>query len=275
MRQEKITLKCRIIKFIKSIVPKKKREMIKLLISKARFFGFKFRCPFCNSYLANFLAAGYNYPVLETKRVIGAGYRLTAQCPVCHSLDRERLIYLFLLNKTKIFDEDLKLLHIAPEYRLEAVFCEKKKIDYLTADLNSNSTMVKMDVTDIHFPNESFDFIICNHVLEHVVDDRKAMSELFRTLKFGGYAILQVPMSLSLEDTYEDHSVVTPGEREKAFGQADHVRIYAKKDYKNRLEQSGFMVKEFDWSCDDENFGGPSNKFGLIDNETVFFATKQ
>ena len=103
-------------------------------------------------------------------------------------------------------------------------------IDYLSADLNSPSAMVKMDITNIKYEDNSFDVIICNHVLEHIPDDRKAMSELYRVLKPGGWAILQVPISLLLNKTYEDPTVTTPEEREKVFGQSDHVRIYAK-DY--------------------------------------------
>jgi predicted SAM-dependent methyltransferase len=115
--------------------------------------------------------------------------------------------------------------------------------------------------------------IICNHVLEHIIDERRAMYELYSILKQGGWAILQVPISVSLESTYEDFSIITPSEREQVFGQADHVRIYAR-DYTQRLEQVGFAVDIFDWTANNHCFGGQKNKFGLIEDERVYCARK-
>jgi SAM-dependent methyltransferase len=199
--------------------------------------GFKYRCPFCRSYLRAFLPFGSKSPALQDNHVIGGGYRDNALCPVCDSLDRERLLYLFLLWNTDVFDTAKRLLHVAPETRVADILFAQTHVDYLTADLHSREAMLTMDITDIRFPDSSFDAIICNHVLEHIIDDRKAMSELFRTLKPGGWAILQVPMSPSLEHTYEDASKTTPQAREEAFGQWDHVRIYAQ-DYEQRLAQA-------------------------------------
>ena len=134
--------------------------------------------------------------------------------------------------------------------------------------------MVKMDITNIQFPDNFFDSIICNHVLEEIIDDRKAMSELYRTLKAGRWAILQVPLSLSLEKTYEDFSITSTAGREKAFGLRENVRIYAK-DYKDRLERTGFEVDTFKWVTESENFGGRRNRFGLIEEECLFLANKR
>jgi ubiquinone/menaquinone biosynthesis C-methylase UbiE len=130
-----------------------------------------------------------------------------------------------------------------------------------------------MDITNIPCPDNCFDAIICNHVLEHIIDDRQAMRELYRTLKSGSWAILQVPLSLSLHKTYEDFSITTTTGREEAFGQSDHVRIYAN-DYKDRLEQVGFKVKTFQWVTEDENFGGLKNRFGLNEEESVYVVSK-
>lgn len=121
-----------------------------------------------------------------------------------------------------------------------------ENIDYLTADLLSRDAMIRMDIKDISFPDNAFDAIICNHVLKHIIDDRKAMGQLRRVLKPGGWTILQVPMSLSLDEIYEDFSITTGKGREEAFLQDDYVRIYAK-DYVTRLEQAGFKVNVFDW----------------------------
>jgi ubiquinone/menaquinone biosynthesis C-methylase UbiE len=133
--------------------------------------------------------------------------------------------------------------------------------------------MVRMDITDIQYPDNYFDAIICNHVLEHVIDDYKAMTELHRVLKPGGWAVLQVPISLSLGKTYENPSVTTAREREEAFGQDDHVRIYAK-DYVSRLERAGFTVNVFDWNGQAEKFGGRSNKYGLNEEEEIYSVVK-
>ena len=192
------------------------------------------------------------------------------------SVDRqiERLVYLYLLKKTNFCDENLKLLHIAPEERLSAFIKKRSNIDYLTADidLQRGNVMVKMDITQINYPDNTFDVVICNHVLEHIIDDHKAMSELFRVLKPNGWGILQVPISLSLSETFEDASVTTPEERERIFGQSDHVRIYAM-DYVDRLKKSGFDVEVFNWQ-DDPQFSSVDNKYGLIELEKVFVVHK-
>lgn len=236
------------------------------------YFGLRYKCPLCNSWLRTFLPFGLTFPVIMEKKIVGAGFRQNALCPICGSLDRERFLYLYLLHNTDVFVKPKKLLHVAPEARLASIFQLKANVDYLTADISSENVMIKMDITDIHFPEGFFDVIICNHVLEHIIDDRKAMSELYRTLKPGGWAILQVPLSLSLDSTYEDFSVTTKSGREEVFGQGDHVRIYAK-DYQNRLAQAGFRVNVFKWAGE-RNFGGPKNIFGINEDECVYFVSK-
>jgi len=129
--------------------------------------------------------------------------------------------------------------------------------------------MIQMDITDIPFFVDAFDAIVCNHVLEHVIDDRNALAELLRVLKPAGWTILQVPMSLSLDKTHEDFPVTTTQGREETFGQNDHVRIYGK-DYVSRLEQAGFKVDIFDWRVEAESFGGSGNLYGLNEDECVY-----
>jgi len=245
---------------------------LKTFVRKARFLGSRYNCPICDSNVRRFRPRGYNFPVLTEKKVIGGGYRLNAQCPVCKSTDRERLLYLYLSNKTNLFTEPVKLLHVAPEPALSAYIEQHSNIDYLTADIDLKSVMVKMDITEINYPDRSFDVIICNHVLEHIIDDRKAMNELYRVLKSGGWGILQVPMSISLDTTYEDFSITDPSEREQVFGQLDHVRIYAM-DFVDRLKESGFQVNPFEWWTDQE-FAGSNNKYGLLQDEIVFLVSK-
>jgi predicted SAM-dependent methyltransferase len=214
---------------------------------------------------------GYDFPVILEKQITGSGLRI-AMCPVCSSSDRIRLLYLFLKTKTNLFIQPIKLLHLAPEKPLMDIFIKQKNIDYLTADLNPENVMEKMDITYIQYPKNTFDVILCNHVLEHIPDDRKAMSELLRVLKPGGWAILQVPISKVLEKTYEDFTITSSQEREKHFGQKDHVRIYGK-DYTQRLKEAGFMVEEYNWS-NDPDLGNDENRFGLNRDETVYYCIK-
>jgi SAM-dependent methyltransferase len=244
-------------------------------LSRMIFFGNRHKCPLCGSDLKTFVPFGLDFPVLNANKVVGGGYRLNSLCPVCGSLDRERLLYLFLLHKTDIFNNSPKnILHMAPERILSGILAKNTALNYLTADLHSKHVMVKMDILNIQFPDRHFDAIICNHVLEHIIDDHKAMCELFRVLKPGGWAILQVPISLSLNSTHEDFSIITDEGRQDAFGQDDHVRIYGA-DYKSRLENAGFFVAVFKWADEPAKFGGAENIYGLLEEESVYLATKR
>jgi SAM-dependent methyltransferase len=260
-------------KLLKAIIPTDQRAELKKIIKQIHNYGFKFKCPICGSKLRKFLPFGFDFPVLVEKNVVGGGYRLNAKCPVCGSMDRERLLYLYLSKKTDIFTKRIKLLHIAPEMVLSSILKKQTNIDYITADLYSNKVLFRMDLTDIPYADALFDAVICNHVLEHIVNDRKAMIELYRILKPGGMGILQVPISLSMEKTYEDRTKSKPQEREQEFGQADHVRIYGR-DYFNRLEETGFQVNQFHWWKDCREFGGAMNRYGLIKNESVISVIK-
>ncbi len=239
-----------------------------------------YSCSLCNADLDSFLPFGLDFPVLAAKQIIGGGYRPHAQCPNCGSIDRERLVHLYLKHKTNIFTppsgltaEPIKLLHMAPEAKLEQELRKYSHIDYLSADLYMARAMVKMDITAMTWADNSFDVIICNHVLEHIPDDRLAMSELYRVLKPKGWAILQVPISYAIASTYEDEQITSPEQREQVFGQSDHVRIYGQ-DYGDRLASVGFKVDVFEWCKDADLFGGQENKFGLIKEERVFFVSK-
>jgi len=246
---------------------------LKAMLKRLYYFGFRYRCPLCHSQLRRFLPYGLNIQVLNDNDVIGGGFRKHALCPVCGSLDRERLLYLYLLHKTNVFVSNLRLLHIAPEALITDILCLRENVSYLTADISSKSVMIRMDVLDIQFPDNSFDAIICNHVLEHIIDDGKALSELYRILKPEGWAILQVPISLTLEKTLEDFAITSFSGREEAFGQGDHVRIYGR-DYERRLSRAGFIVDVFSWSAEAENFGNSLNLFGLNAKESLYSVRK-
>jgi SAM-dependent methyltransferase len=185
-------------------------------------------CPICQK-------RGYFVP-------FGSPSRAKAKCPRCGSLERHRLLWLFLQKHTGIFQKNgKKMLHIAAESCLENHFRKLCGKGYITADLHDPEAMVKMDITDIRYPNETFDIIMCNHVLEHIPDDIKAISEFYRVLKNGGWAVLLVPMA-NMEKTYEDESITSEAGRLEAFGQGDHVRLYGR-DYADRLKSVGFNVE--------------------------------
>jgi SAM-dependent methyltransferase len=236
-------------------------------------FGLRYQCPMCRAHLKAFLPGGEHHAVLAEKSVVGGGWRPNVTCPICGSYDRERLTYLYLKNRPHLLCRGAKLLHVAPEGNLSSWLRSKAEVEYLSADLARADVDLNVDLTEIPFPNSTFDAIICNHVLEHIPNDRRAMAELLRVLKPGGWAMLQVPISLSLVATYEDFSITDPMDRERVFGQNDHVRIYAM-DYVDRLKQAGFAVELFNWPRNNRDYGGENNKFGLIDREIVFFASR-
>jgi|SRR5690554_2382364 len=163
------------------------------------------------------------------------------------SLERHRLLWLYLKNETSFFTKKLKVLHFAPEQAFYKRFRNMINLDYTTTDLNSPIADVKADICDLPFKNNEFDFIICNHVLEHIPDDTKAMQELYRILKPGGIAILQVPYEANRKNTFEDDSITDPKERARIFGQYDHVRVYGM-DYFDKLKSVGFKVEAIDYT---------------------------
>lgn len=158
------------------------------------------------------------------------------------------MLWLYLQENSDLLQDGMGVLHIAPEPIIAGLLQSRAKIEYLSADLESPEAMVKMDITDIQYPDDSFDVIVCYHVLEHVPDDVLAMREMKRVLKPGGWAILQSPLKPELEKTYEDFSITDPQARERAFGQRDHVRLYGR-DYQTRLQAAGWQVKRDDFAA--------------------------
>lgn len=170
----------------------------------------------------------------------GVRPRPGARCPHCGSLERHRLLSLFLSSRPALLTGRRRLLHIAPEPILQRLF-RAAEVHYISADLSAR-TDVRLDITALPFADGSIDAVVCNHVLEHVPDDRAAMREFCRVLTPDGWAILQSPLDPNRASTYEDFSIQDPALRERAFGQFDHVRIYGR-DYVSRLQQSGFDVE--------------------------------
>jgi SAM-dependent methyltransferase len=199
--------------------------------------GNKFTDPIDGKSFRKFLPYGYGKQ------------RENALSPSTLSLERHRLMWLFLRDETDFFTatKKLKTLHIAPEQCFLDIFRKQKNLDYITSDLESPIADVKADICDLPFDDNSFDVVFCNHVLEHITDDTKAMQELFRVLKKGGFGIFQIPQDISRKITFEDNTITNRKERAKIFGQYDHVRVYGL-DYFDKLRSVGFRVDEIDYT---------------------------
>lgn len=205
--------------------------------------------PFLKTYLKG---SRYTDPIdgSSFRKFLPYGYenqRENVLSPSTLSLERHRLLWLYLKQETNFFSNELKVLHFAPEQAFYKRFRRLSNLDYTTTDLNSPLADVKADICNLPFEDKSFDFILCNHVLEHIPDDKKAMQELYRILKPGGTAILQIPQELDRAETFQDDSITDPKERAKIFGQYDHVRVYGR-DYFDKLRAVGFKVEESDYT---------------------------
>ncbi|MGB0177968.1 MAG: class I SAM-dependent methyltransferase [Owenweeksia sp.] len=209
------------------------------------------------------------------RKLLPYGYegrqRENALAPGSLSLERHRLLWLYLKEETDFFTAPHKMLHVAPEQGFYGRFRKMKNLDYLTADLDSPIADVKMDIHNIQYDDNTFDVVFCNHVLEHVTDDLQCMRELCRVLKPGGLAIMQVPLDPAMERTDEDPSLEDPEERKRRFGQYDHVRMYGR-DYPDRLRQAGFKVDAVDYSkkLSPELF----DRYRLPSHEILYVCTK-
>jgi SAM-dependent methyltransferase len=234
---------------------------IRLQLLRIRYTGSRVYCPCCGSTYSEFAR-------------FGDARRRNAWCPKCESLERHRLLWMYFENKTNIYKQPLKLLHVAPETIFYNHFKKQPNIDYYPADKFNNlypPGTHYIDILKIDLPDESFDAIICNHVFQYIEEDKKAMKELYRVLKKGGWAIMQVPMNQNSGVTYEDASITDPKERQKAFGLKEHVRYYGA-DYADRLREAGFTVKVDDYTAefsDADNF-----KYGFWKGDPVYYCTK-
>ena len=253
----------KLVSFLIRNVPRKYLQRVTGLGQKVlsvMYAGDKVMCPVCEKKFRKFLPYG---------RI---KVRENALCPNCLALERHRLIWLYLKEKTAFFEKPQDVLHIAPEAcflkRFEKMHGEK----YITADIESPLAKVKMDIHQIPFLENQFDVVLCNHVLEHVNDDIHAMREIHRVLKPGGYAILQVPFFNPIpETTLEDPTIMDPKEREKLFGQDDHVRKYGK-DYSMRIEKAGLKAIADDFI--NELMPETRDRFKLPSGEIIYKAVK-
>jgi SAM-dependent methyltransferase len=239
------------------MLPTAKRVAKKMLRPGARvnlrrlyYYGHKFSCNLCGSSVRTLFDSGSDLPILRELGVIG-GFKAQDSCPVCLMGARTRLVGRYLEHELLPQNSGLRrILHVAPERELIRIIQRQiANVEYIAADLHTEHydggvEVVRADITDLPWEADSFNLIICNHVLEHVPDDQKAMSELYRVTRPDGLAILQVPIGGKLARTIEEPPAQCPSERERRFGQSDHVRIYGS-DYIDRLRTTGFRVEIF------------------------------
>jgi predicted SAM-dependent methyltransferase len=198
--------------------------------------GKKHQDPIDRKQFRTFLPYGYQRP------------RDNVLSPSTLSLERHRLLWLYLENETDFFTAPYKVLHFAPEQAFYNRFRKLGNLEYTTTDLNSPLADVKADICNLPFGDESFDIVLCNHVLEHIPDDSKAMRELYRVMRSGGWGIFQVPQDRDRLTTFEDNSITDQRERARIFGQYDHVRVYGR-DYFDKLRSAGFTVTALNYTA--------------------------
>lgn len=213
------------------------------IISRSPFgFSFKYYCNCCNHRVMRFLPYGAKSPVYSKHKIIGGGYR-TVRCPICGSVDRYRWFLYVLKSHTTIFQNSCAVLHFAPEPEISVLLRNSDNIHYFTGDIEKGNADCVIDITDIPFKDESFDYIIANHVLSYVEKEDKAIYEMKRCIKPEGKIILSFPICTDL-NTYEDYHAKDQGMDLELFGTLYNVRMYGK-DYKERLEKYGLTIKSF------------------------------
>jgi SAM-dependent methyltransferase len=220
--------------FLLRTIPRPILIQVSLLFSKIApivYYGKSYEDPITGKTYRKFLPYGYG----------GRAKRKNVLCPGSLSLERHRLLWLYLKQKTDFFTKPYKMLHIAPEQCFYRLFKSQTNLKYTTGDYNSPIADIHFDLHKAPFDDNSFDVIFCNHVLEHVEDANQCMRELYRIMKPGGWGIFQVPLDTTRETTYEDKSITSPEQRELHFWQKDHVRLFGL-DYKDKLAAAGFKV---------------------------------
>jgi len=241
--------------FLKFLLPKflllKAEPFLRKIVS-AFFIGSKYQCPICRFHARKFIQ------VHE-----GASHL----CPRCGSIERKRLLWLYLRDEIKIQKQNnFRALHFSPSSVLFRKLMVMENVEYTPTSFDNPLIKNHFDITSLPFGENRFDIIICYHVFEHIDNDKKAMSELFRVLKKSGVALLQVPYSE--KETIEDSSVTNPEERKKLFGQEDHVRYYGRTDFKKRLENAGFNVEEISYA---KKLGEEKSELYQLNRDEIIF----
>jgi len=235
-----------------ALIPAHRRPQLAGAVRSLRYRGDAVSCPCCGGSFDRFAAHRE---------------RPRAKCPRCGSLERHRLLLRFLEERTDILERPLELLHAAPEHALLLTLSRQPNLRYRTVDLDSPLAQDHADLMALPYPAGRFDVVLCSHVLEHVSDDRLALSEIQRVLAPGGRAVLMSPIDEHRPDTLEDDEVVTPADRARVFGQADHVRRYGR-DFAARVAGCGFEVETVPYI--DELPGPVIRRMGLRRESDLF-----
>lgn len=266
---------------VRSLIPRRVKVFIKKFLGRSvpDFIGGKYFCPVCSNHVKYFLPIQKEY--LDTLKKYEYVYKLDESetlnysnylCPSCYSNDRDRLFALFYDSRLKK-KAKFSFLDFAPAWPIANFFKSKENINYRTADLFSKKVDDKgVDICNMTlYKDNTFDFLICSHVLEHVVDPDKALQELYRVLKPGGSGILLVPIILKLESTQEDLTIKDEALRWKYYGQGDHLRMFAKSDFMNRIKRVGFKLTEIK-GAEFEAYGCEKN--GVAKESVLYYVEK-
>lgn len=264
---------------IKKIIPfvlAKKLRGLWQRILKIIYHGNKYYCPYCNNNFRKFLPAGINIPIYKELNVVGAGYRKNSTCPRCYSIDRERLVYMYLVKKLDIFKNKYKILHISPEPSIKSILRNQENIEYILGENYKdkyffNKDFLQLDITNLYYEDGIFDLVIANHILQYIQDDELAIKEIYRVLKPDGKAILQVPISYELETTIEDEFFILPQIKEKHFFKYEKIKLYGM-DYFTKLKKNGFQIEMI--NPKDEGWLYENNKLALNPSEKLIIVSK-
>ena len=234
------------IRSLTSLLP----QPVRFGLRRLAFQGSAGRCELCGNSVRAFHGHGGGHDVLDRRKVVGGMRRANDRCPICHACDRTRMMMMYLKNEILTDGARKSVLHVAPDFGLYLWLKRQANVDYAGSDIDARryrhiDNVRTADLTATPFDTAQFDVVICSHVLEHIPDDAKAMREILRILKPGGTAMLLVPLALDGLGTDEDLTVEEPTERERLFGQWDHVRLYGRDDYLNRLRAAGFDVSVY------------------------------
>lgn len=246
-------------------IKKLKQKLARTKILKKRYY-----CSACQNSVNFFTSAGVKSPMFEELKISGGGYRRSVTCPICGANDRIRWTDLVLERFTNIYTEPCYVLHIAPETIIEKKLRYNKKCNYLSGDMERGKADEVVDVTKMQYTDKKFDYIIMNHVLEHVPNEGKAIQEITRCLKDKGQFIVSFPICLD-RDTFEDSNIKSEEDRLKYYGQKDHCRLYGK-DAKKRLESYNLTVEEYNTSdiLSEEDI----KKYNVLENNIVYICQK-
>lgn len=246
----------------KTLISEKQRIYLRLSIQKAIspiFYGKKYACNCCGKSFRKFYSKG-NIP------------RENVRCPRCNSLERSRLLLFYLKKETNLFNKKLKVLHVAPEICLYNLF-KKLNIEYIDGDIDPAYASHVIDITQIPYPDNYFDLVICSHVLGHIPHERKAIQELYRVLSKNGQALIMTLINKELEKTYENHSIKTPNERLKHYGEVDLCRLHGT-NFAEILAEPGFTVETIDYRKQFTDKEINKYRLGNGDRELIFKCTK-